>query len=55
MEFVSKTSYSMIFVHMCKKIYWFVMYVNDRQQYGMVNDDHEWWHMNKQVYLSLTE
>jgi hypothetical protein len=21
----------MIFVHTCKKIYWFVMYVNDRQ------------------------
>jgi hypothetical protein len=22
----------MIFVHMCKEIYWFVMYINDRQQ-----------------------
>jgi hypothetical protein len=22
----------MIFVHTCKKIYWFVMYINDRQQ-----------------------
>jgi hypothetical protein len=22
----------MIFVHMCKEIYWFVMYVNDCQQ-----------------------
>jgi hypothetical protein len=24
----------MIFVHTCKKIYWFAMYVNNRQQLG---------------------